>query len=144
MNTQIPVNVLSNNAREKEDTINQLASIIKSSGCNRSQRRRFEKALKKTENITAQVQKNVNTKAYKEYQDAVDRDYVHFFACLGLTMMESYHWQESEDNDHGQITSLFERVNKTIQKYSDMGYSTEDIVNLLDERTGIRLVTEAH
>ena len=141
---QIPLNVLSKATRESRDTITQVASMINNSGMNRSQRRRLEKALKTTETITAHAQKHVNKKAYKEFQNILDVDMVHFFACLGITMYRSYHWTETEDNEHGQITSLFERVNKTMKDYAAKGIETPEIVNELDELTGIRLIPEEH
>lgn len=143
MRKDIPVNVLSNDLRNDEDTIDKVAAMINNSGYNRSQRRRLEKALCRTQKLTERAQKQLDHSAYKEYQAAVDKNFVHFFAALGLCMMEHYNWKETPDNDHGQLTSLFERLTKTLQKYHDMGYETEDLVKLLDEKTGILLVPDS-
>ena len=127
-----------------DDAISDFANMLKASGHNRNQRRRLEKSLGRVETIMSHAQKHLDYSAYKEYQSLIDKDYIHFFACLGMTMIEDYGWKETEENEHGQITSLFQRVNNKIKKYSDLGYSTEDIVNLLDEKTGIILVADKH
>lgn len=127
-----------------DDCIQDVANMLKSKGGNRSQRRRLEKSLGRVETVLSHVQKRVDDSAYKEYQKAVDKDYVHFFSCLALTMIEDYGWKETEDNEHGQITSLLERVDRKIRKYSDLGYTTEDLTHKLDEMTGILLVPDEH
>lgn len=127
-----------------DDCIQDVANLLKAKGGNRSQRRRLEKSLSRVETVIAHAQKKVDDSAYREYQKAVDQNYVHFFACLGLTMIEDYHWKETENDEHGQLSSLFQRVDKKIKKYADLGYTTEDIVDHLDEITGIRLVPEVH
>ena len=127
-----------------DDCIQDVANMLKSKGGNRSQRRRLEKSLGRVETVLSHVQKRVDDSAYREYQKAVDKNYVHFFSCLALTMIEDYGWKETEDNEHGQITSLLERVDKKIKKYSDLGYTTEDLTHKLDEMTGILLVPDKH
>ena len=127
-----------------DDAIAEVANLINASGQNRSQRKQLVRKLGKVENIMAHVQKHVDNSAYKEYQKAVDSNFIHFFACLGMTMIKKYKWTENPDNDHGQITSLFENVNKTIVDYADKGYSTEDIVKELESITGIDLVPDVH
>lgn len=127
-----------------DDCIQNVANMINASGQNRSQRRRLEKTLGKVETIMEHTQKHVDTSAYKEYQKAVDQNFLHFFAILGLTMIEDYFWKETEDNEHGQITSLFQRLDKKIKKYAELGYSTEDLIKLLDEKTGILLVPDSN
>lgn len=125
-----------------DDAIQDVANMIKASGENRSQRRRLERSLRNIENVRNHVQKRVDDSAYKHYQKAVGENYVHFFACLGLTMIEQYGWKETPDNDHGQISSLLERVDKTIKKYAEQEYTTEDLVKKFDEITGITLIAE--
>ena len=141
------LNVLNNKPNAdfmSEDSITAVANMINAKAVNRSQRKELTKTLGKIENIMAHVQKKVDRTAYDEYQKAVDQNYLNFFSCLGLTFLEKYHWKETEDNDHGQISSLLENVDKTIRKYAEMGYDTEDMVNLLEEKTGIRLVPDTH
>ena len=134
MNKYSSLNVLNRKNYMTDDVIGDVANIINAKGGNRSQRRRLEKSLGKVETIMAHAQKHLDYKAYEEYQKA----------CLGMTMIEDYNWKESEDNEHGQVMSLFERVNKKIVKYSNMGYNTEDIVDRLEEVTGIKLIPDAH
>lgn len=124
---------------QERDAVNEVTAMINASG-NRSTRRKVEKALNKTQNITKYANKRANERANKELQRKTDSNYVHFFAILALTMYEDYRWRESEENEHGQITSLMERVNKKITKYAD--YSTDEIVKIVDEKMGILLVTD--
>lgn len=142
------LNVLNQKKKPSEymsdDCIQDVANMLKSKGGNRSQRRRLEKSLGKVETVLSHVQKRVDDSAYREYQKAVDKNYVHFFSCLALTMIEDYGWKETEDNEHGQITSLLERVDKKIKKYAELGYTTEDLTHKLDEMTGILLVPDEH
>lgn len=123
------------------DTVSEVTALINQAG-NRSTRRRVEKALNKTQTITRHCNIKATEKANEQLKKKYDKDFVHFYAVLALVMYEDYRWKESEDNDHGQITSLMERVNKKMQKYLDLGYTTEDLVNLVDEKTGILLVTD--
>lgn len=123
-----------------DDAVSQVADMINSSNKNRNQRRRLERTLRKIDNITSHAQDHLDKSAYKEYEKRVDKNFLHFFAILGLCMMEDYNWKE--DETHGQIVSLFKRMEKKINKYADMGYSTEDLIKLLDEKTGIELRTK--
>lgn len=138
----IPLNVLSNQSRTEQDAINQVAAMINNSGYNRGQRRRLEKALTKTNKLTEKAQKKISDGAYKEYQKAVDTNYIHFFAALSITMSERYHWKE--DEQHDQITSLLESVGRTIDKYAGMGYTTEDLSKYVEDTLGIVLVPDIH
>lgn len=124
------------------DSVDQLASILKSGKANRSRRRRIEKSLNRIDNIYRQVQKHVDKSAYEQYQNAVDKNFLHFFAILALTMKEDYLWRE--DATHDQISSLLERVDKKIKKYANQGYTTEDIVKIVDEKCDIQLVPDEH
>ena len=139
------LNVLNKSKLEDElsiDAVQQVAGMINSSGMNRSQRRRLEKSLSKMSTILEYSQNRLDRSAYKEYQKAVDKNFIHFFACLGLTMIDDYKWKESPDNAHGQISSLFDRVSSTIDKYANQGCSTEDILKILEEKTGIELISD--
>lgn len=127
-----------------DDCIQDVANLLKAKGGNRNQRRRLEKSLGKVETVISHAQKKVDDSAYREYQKAVDKNYVHFFSCLALTMIEDYGWKETEDNEHGQITSLLERVDKKIKKYAELGYTTEDLVNKVEDITGLLLVPDKH
>ena len=107
-------------------------------------RREAAKALRKTENITAYADKRATERANKELFDKMEKDMVYFFAVLGIVMYENYHWKETEENDHGQITSLYERLNKKMQSFNAQNMSTEDIVKRLEDMTGIVLIPENH
>ena len=141
------LNVLSNQSRKNLDianidTIDEVANMIKSSGASRGERRRLEKALAKTNKLSAKAlkkaQEKVNYEAYEEYKDITDLDFVHFNAILGLVMCDDYHWKE-DGLDHGQITSLFERIQTKMAKYNNLKKSTEDICKELYQKTGIIL-----
>lgn len=134
------LNVLNQKNIMSDDAITEVANMINSHSVNRGQRRRLEKALNKTKNIYAHAQEKVNNNAYIEYQKAVDKNFLHFFAALSLTMGEDYRWRE--DDSHDQISSLLERLGNTMERYSNMGYATEDLVELVDEKYGIILIPE--
>lgn len=128
---------------EDVDAISQVSAMIAGMG-NRSMRREAAKALRKTENITAYADKRATERANKELFDKIEKDMVYFFAVLGIVMYENYHWKETEENDHGQITSLYERLNKKMQFFNEQNMSTEDIVKRLEDMTGIVLIPENH
>lgn len=138
----IPFNVLSSENRSHQDTLDQVAAMINNSGMNRGQRRRLEKALAKTEKLTEKAQRKLDYNAYKTYQAAVDKNFLHFFAILSLVMGEDYRWKEDESSD--QITSLLERVGKKLEKYANKGYTTEDLVKIVEDKYGIVLLPEEH
>lgn len=142
-----PKNVL--NDITSEDAVAQVARMIDNSGANRKERRKLEKDLGKVENILAHTQARVDKSAYKEYekqvkeknkefQKCLDSNFLHFMSCLAMTMYEDYRWRE--DKQHDQISSLLERVGNTMEKYARQGYSTEDIVKMVDEKLDIQLV----
>ena len=124
------------------DTVDQVAAMINSKTTNRSQRRRLEKSLKRVNTIYSHVQNRVDRSAYKEYQKAVDENFLHFYSILALTMKEDYHWRE--DETHDQISSLLERIDNKIKKYAEKGYTTEDLVQLLNETCDIQLISDSH
>lgn len=138
----VPFNVLSNGNRDQQDTIDQVAAMINSAGYNRGQRRRLEKALGKTSKLSQKCQQKLSQNIYKEYAEAVDENFLHFFSVVALTLAEDYHWRE--DETHDQISSMLERVSKKIDKYSAQGYSTQDLVELVEEKTGLVLVPDEH
>jgi len=124
------------------DSIDKVAAMINTKTTNRGQRRRLEKSLKRVDKIYKHVQDRVDRSAYEQYQKAVDKNFLHFYAILALTMKEDYMWRE--DDTHDQISSLLERVDKKINKYAKMGYTTEDIVKLVEEKTEIVLMADEH
>lgn len=149
-NKQFPgLNVLSNDSREtlnnnimNTDVIDAVANMINTSGKNRAQRRRLEKGLARTNKLSEKAQKKLDYSLYHEYKAVTDKDFVHFNAILALVMFEDYRWIETEENDHGQITSLLERVQKKMLKYKDKNFSTEDICREVYKKTGIMLYSD--
>lgn len=138
-------NVLDNSFRNKimeQDVIDSVANMINSSGANRAQRRRLEKGLARANKLSEKAQKKLDYSAYNKYKAITDKDYVHFNAVLALVMYEDYRWKEDPDAEHGQITSLMERIQKKMRKLKDKGYETEDIVNRVYELTGIQLISD--
>ena len=139
------LNVLSNTLRDKfmeQDVIDSVANMINTSGANRAQRRRLEKGLARANKLSESAQKKLDHSAYNKYKEITDRDFVHFNAVLCLVMYEDYGWKETEDNDHGQITSLMERIQKKMRKLQEEDYTTEDIVDMVDNLTGIKLISD--
>lgn len=124
------------------DSIDKVATMINTKTTNRGQRRRLEKSLKRIDKIYKHVQDKVDRSAYEQYQKAVDNNFLHFFAILALTMKEDYMWRE--DETHDQISSLLERVDKKINKYAKRGYTTKDLVKLVDETCDIKLIADTH
>jgi hypothetical protein len=124
------------------DTVEQVAAMINSKATNRSQRRRLEKSLKRVNTIYNHVQNRVDRSAYTQYQKAVDKNFLHFYSILALTMKEDYHWRE--DETHDQISSLLERVDKKINKYAEKNFTTEDLVKLVNETCDIQLISDNH
>ena len=139
------MNVLDNSFRNKvmeQDVIDTVANMINTSGANRAQRRRLEKGLARANKLSEKAQKKLDYSAYNKYKAITDEDFVHFNAVLALVMYEDYRWEEDPDAEHGQITSLMERIQKKMRKLQKDGYSTKDIVNRVYELTGIQLVSD--
>ena len=126
-----------------DDTIDQIANMVKATGKNRSQRRRLEKSLGKMQTILEHSQKHLDKSAYKEYQAAVDLNFTQFFSILAITMVQDYHWKE--DESHDQVSSLLERVNHKIDKYNiDGRFDTEAALRDCEELTGLILMPDEH
>lgn len=139
------LNVLSNNQRsilnkvDSEQAIAEVSAMINCAG-NRAQKRRLEKNLRKVEKIQAKCEEYTRAKANREIDIRSDENFMYVFAAVGLTLIEDYRWKEDPDQDHGQITSFYERLTKRMEKYATQGLSTNDMIDLLDEKCGVRLV----
>ena len=143
INHSQPLNMLDNKFRQyamESDTIDDVANMINSSGANRAQRRRLEKALAKTNKLTKKAEEKIHKGIYNKYKQLTDQDFVHFNAILGLVMCNEYGWVEEEDNE--QITELFERIQDYMRKYNEEGKSTKDAVMELENLTGIQLISD--
>lgn len=123
-----------------DDVVRDVANMVNSKGQNRAQRRRLEKSLKRVETIRAYAQYHLDESMLKEYQKNLDKDTIHFCAILAMVCYEDYRWKE--DDNHDQISSMIERVVRKINKYINMEYKTEDILELVYENTGIVLVPD--
>jgi hypothetical protein len=132
------LNLKKRNDYMSDDAVTDVANLISSSGCNRSQRRKIARDLGKVETIMAHTQKRLDRSMLTEYQTLLDKDMVHFCCGLAITLMDRYKWKE--DDTHDQISSMIESVTKTLEKYANMGYTTEDMAELVEERTGIQLI----
>lgn len=134
-----PINVLSNRNFGTPATVDSVNAFVSAQG-NRSQRRQVLKALRKSETIREWTNKEANKALQRELGDRADDDLIWMVATLADTLYEDYHWKESPDNDHGQITSFIERFVKRMNSYADKGYSTRDLVEMIEEKIGITLV----
>jgi hypothetical protein len=134
-----PVNVLANRNFGTPATIESVNAIVNAQG-NRSQRREVLKALRKSENIRSWTEKEAQKRMQMELGDRADEDLIWMVATLADTLYEDYHWKESPDNDHGQITAFIERFVKRMNKYAEDGYSTRALCEMIEEKTGIVLV----
>ncbi|MBR6289324.1 MAG: hypothetical protein IKR19_08315 [Acholeplasmatales bacterium] len=142
MNTNNPLNVMSNQKRSEINQVDEIADMINKSAVNRAQRRRIEKSIARTTKLSQKTMEKLQNSAYEKYKEVTDKDFVHFNAILALVMYEDYHWKEDENQDHGQITSLMERIQKKMRKYQDLEYSTEDLAREVYKKTGILLISD--
>lgn len=136
-----PINVLSNKNFGTPATVDTVNAMVNSYG-NRSQRRQVLKTLRKSETIRDWTNKEAQRRMERELGDRADDDLIWLIATLADTLYEDYHWKESPDNDHGQITSFIERFVKRMNSYANEGYSTRTMVEMVEEKTGIVLVPD--
>lgn len=136
------LNVLSNKSRlPKEvsgDAIDQVASMINNSGKNRAQRRRLEKSLGRMQTVLEHSQKYLDRSALKQYEAAVEDNYRHFFAILGIVLKREYGWEQTDDNE--QIADIFDKLNEYLVKYKDL--TVDEICDICDEETDITLIAQ--
>lgn len=121
-----------------DDTIQDVANLINASGANRAQRKRLERALRKTENIMEHTQKQVNRNAYKEYQECLDSNMTRFFSVLGIVLKSQYGFEESEEKE--EISHMFDLLNTYLEEYREL--STDDVAKICYETTGLELIAE--
>ena len=128
---------------EDVNAVAQVSAMVSSAG-NRSNRRRIEKALNKTVNISAHADKKATERANKAMATKAEYDMVWLFAMAGITLYTDYHWREDPSQEHGQLTSFFERMTKTMNRYNERGATVEEVAKEFEEMTGICLVPEKH
>jgi hypothetical protein len=136
-------NVLNNNFRQyamESDTIDTVMNMINTSGKNRAQRKRLEKALAKTTKLTQRAEEKIHKKIYTKYKQITDQDFVHFNAIIGLVMANEYGWVEEDDNE--QITDLFNKIQDYMRKYNEEDMGTAQAVRDLEDITGICLISD--
>lgn len=118
---------------DEEDVINKINAMVNASG-NRSQRRKIAKSLNKTSTIAEYANARADKRADARLEVRAEQDFMYIFGVLGIVLGGSYHWSDE------QITSFYTRVTKKMDKLANEGWSTEDILNHLEELTGIELV----
>ena len=134
-----PLNVLNQNKDfMSDDAISQIANMINASGGNRAQRKRLERALRKTENIQKHAQDHLNRRAYKEFQQCLDSNMTRFFSVLGIVLKTQYGFEESEDKE--EISHMFDLLNTYLVEYQEL--STDEVAKICYETTGIQLIAE--
>lgn len=136
-----PVNVLNNRNFGSPATIESVNAIVNRCG-SRSQRRGVVKALRKSENIRQWTEQQAQAALQRELGDRSDDDLIWLLCIVADTLVEDYHWKESPDNDHGQVTAFIERFVKRMNDYSAKGYTAKQLVQALEKKTGIVLVPD--
>lgn len=122
----------------QDDVVQEIANMINASGGNRAQRKRLERALRKTENIQKHAQDYLNRRAYKEFQQCLDSNMTRFFSVLGIVLKTQYGFEESEDKE--DITHMFDLLNTYLVEYQEL--STDEVAKICYETTGIQLIAE--
>lgn len=134
MRNDIPFNVLNN--RGNIDAIEQVAAMINSSGCNRSQRKRLEKALSRTTKLSEKAQKKLDHSAFVEFQANLDSNMRRFFSVLGIVLKDEYNFEETDDKE--EISDMFNLVNQYLEQYREL--STDEVADICYEKTGLTLI----
>lgn len=112
--------------------------MINNSGKNRAQRRRLEKSLGRMQTVLEHSQKYLDRSALKQYEAAVEDNYRHFFAILGIVLKREYGWEQTDDNE--QIADIFDKLNEYLVKYKDL--TVDEICDICDEETDITLIAQ--
>lgn len=123
------------------DAVNEVTAMVNGAG-NRSTRRKIEKALNKTQNITKHANKKATERANKELLNKAEEDLVWLYSMVGLTLIKKYKW--TNKGEHGQIEAFFDKMTSLMNQYNDAGYTVYDCANELEELTGISLQAEKH
>lgn len=125
----------------QDDVVQEIANMINTSGGNRAQRKRLERALRKTENIQKHAQDHLNKRAYKEFQQCLDSNMTRFFSVLGIVLKTQYGFEESDEPDgKEEITDMFNLLNAYLVEYQEL--STDEVAKICYETTGIQLIAE--
>lgn len=133
------LNILNQNRDYMQDNVVQeIANMINTSGGNRAQRKRLERALRKTENIQKHAQDHLNRRAYKEFQQCLDSNMTRFYAVLGIVLKNQYNFEESEDKE--EISHMFDLLNTYLEEYREL--STDEVAKICYDTTGIQLIAE--
>ena len=126
------------------DAVNQVMAMVNAASVNRSDRRKLAKTLSKTQSIIEYADKRATEKANTALANKAEMDMVWLYAMTGITLAKFYHWKEDPDQEHGQITSFFERMTRVMNDYNSRGYTVEDVAKEFEEMTGIELIPERH
>ncbi len=115
--------------------------MVNASG-NRSTRRRIEKALNKTQNITKHANKKATERANKELLNKAEEDLIWLYSMVGLTLIKKYRW--TNVGEHGQVEAFFDKMTSLMNQYNDDGFTVYDCAKELEELTGIQLIADKH
>ena len=126
---------------QERDAVNEVTAMVGSSG-NRSTRRRVEKALNKTMNISKHADKKATERANKILANKAEEDLIWLYAMTGLTLLKKYHW--TNKGEHGQIESFFEKMTVLMNEYNEKGFTVEEVAKEFEDLTGIVLQAERH
>ena len=138
--TYASLNVL-NKPRRTEATVNSVNAMVNRAG-NRSQRRDVMKTMHSRENMRQEFEAEYQRKLQESIGDRSDEDLIWMLCTCADVLYEDYHWKESPENDHGQITSFMEKFVKRMNNYANRGYSTRYMVDYIEQKTGIKLVPD--
>ena len=121
-----------------DDAIQDVANMINASGASRSQRRRLERTLRKTENIMEQTQKRVDMSSYNNYKIALDDTMRRFFSVLGIVLKNKYGFEETETKE--EISTMFTELNSQLEEYVNL--TTDEVAMKCYEETGLELIAQ--
>lgn len=138
--TYASLNVL-NKPFGTEATVNSVNAMVNSYG-SRSQRRDVMKTMHSRENIRKEFEAEYRRKLQESIGDRSDDDLIWLLCTVADVLYEDYHWKETPDNDHGQISSFMEKFVKRMNNYAAKGYSTRYMVEYIEKKTGIMLVPD--
>ena len=122
-------------------TVNSVNAMVNSYG-SRSQRRDVMKTMHSRENMRQSFEAEYQRKLKESIGDRSDDDLIWLLCTVADVLYEDYHWKETPENDHGQITSFMEKFVKRMNSYAKNGYSTRYMVDYIEKKTGIKLVPD--
>ena len=123
------------------DAVSEVTAMVNGSG-NRSTRRRVERALNKTQNISKYAHAKATERANKQLVAKAEEDLVWLYSMAGMTLLKHYGW--TNEGEEGQIETFFDNMTSIMNEYNDLGFTVDDVAKEFEEMTGIQLVAEKH